>query len=144
MKKMAEYKVVKIGWENSNDGLNLALVSKKDRMLIGCEIAGGVSVKKGETRIIALVQMQFREFVGQERVVTLNSKAAQALGVTVGDTVEIDNGVMESEWAAFQNAVPRMAAPSFEQFLGAVLATPRAPRDPQSVPQSAPNECGHE
>jgi hypothetical protein len=126
---MAEYKVVKIGWENSNDGLNIALVSKKDRTLIGCDIAGGVSVRKDATRIIALVQMQFREFVGQEHVVTLNNKAAQALGVSVGDTVEIDNEVTETEWAAFQSAVPRVHP--LEQMMAAMIAT-RQPRDVQA------------
>jgi hypothetical protein len=136
-KKMTAYKVVKIGWENGNDGMNIVLVSKKDRTLLAVDIASGVHVKKGNKKVVALVERQFKEFVGQENVATINQKLATALGATVGDIIEIEGGVTESEWAAFEQTMPRVHP--MAMLLNA-LAAGRTPRDPQSEPQVG----GHE
>jgi hypothetical protein len=131
---MAEYKVVKIGWENSNDGMNIVLVSRNDRRQLGSEIGGGVHVKKGDVKVIALVERQFRQFVGQENVATINQKLATTLGVAIGDTIEIDAGVTESEWVAFEQTIPyrRMfvTTEEIEAVIGNIL---QQPRDPQQL-----------
>lgn len=143
---MAEYKIVQIGWEGANDGMNIVLVSKRDRAAIGTDIAGGVHVKKGETKVVALVERQFRQFVGMENVATINTKLATALGAAVGDIIEIDGEVTESEWAAFEQTIPRRAVHPLEMMMYAMnnasqRRTQSIPRDPQDTAEQV---GGHE
>lgn len=122
--KMTEYRIVQVDWENANNAICMVLLSKAERQSLNCEEHSGVYCKHGYDKRIALVSKQFRQYVGQERVATINKKLADEIHAAVGDIIEIDAGVTESEWAVFERTIPRML-PMRDLFIAAMGAPQR-------------------
>lgn len=121
---MAKYKVVKLGWENENPLIPMVCVSIVERKKIGVEVKQPVRVKKGSKKSIAIVQQQFKEFVGKKETCTLNNKLAQLLSAGVNDKVEIDKELTESEYQAFQaenNTAIMGSMPDAARMMGVIL-----------------------
>ena len=87
---MARYKIVKVGFENENDIVNVVLLSKAERKKLGVEENAPVYVKRGKKKEIAMVCKQFREFLGKSGIASLNTNLAKKLGAKVGAIIEID------------------------------------------------------
>ena len=104
-----QFEVGKVGWENENI-IPIVLVDKKTRARLGVDTGSMVKVSKASSKVVAVVNLQFWEFVGTGKC-TLSTKLAEALDAKVGDSVKIEAGVTESEAQQFiaqHNPIARM------------------------------------
>ena len=80
-------KIVKIGWEEENNLVPLVLLDARTREELGVEFAGLVQVKNEDKFMLAGVQLQFKNLIGQGA--TINSYLSLLLSVKEGDEIEI-------------------------------------------------------
>jgi hypothetical protein len=121
MNKM-EYTTKKIGWENENNDQNVVLLRRKDRETeqMPTNSIVKVTATKGAAKIsaLAIISVQFREFIADENVTTVNTKLAKALGIELGEKIEISKEVTESEHDAFIAEIQERQRQGFQNFLG--------------------------
>lgn len=108
---MKEVKIVKTGWDKQNPSTGIILMDKTLRDKVGVNLKDLVKIHKvegeGEHKIemtcIALVQVQFKEFVGETDVVSVNGCVTDSLCLKVGDKVFVSKQITESEYNAFMD-----------------------------------------
>lgn len=113
-----KFEVCKAGWENENPFIPLVLIDGKLRKELETEKGQLVKVNNGANRSLAIVEIQFWEFVGTEKV-TLNSKLQNLIDVNIGEKVEIDTDVKEDEKKAF---LEQFLPPLPQDFLRSLLS----------------------
>lgn len=95
------------GWKDENNITPMLLLAKKEREKIGIDIGQPVKVihkvnKDLQYESIALVQRQFKEFVGEKNFVcSVNKVLADRLNVDVGHKVAVTKELTESEYKRF-------------------------------------------
>jgi len=94
-------KVVKVGFDNANNFVDIVLLSLKQRQEFDIGITTAVKVKKGKKEQIAIVHLQLREFAQDLDVCCVNEKLGKALGLKEGDKVTISKEVTESEYNTY-------------------------------------------
>lgn len=93
--------VGKIGWLQQNDKTNIVLMDKKLRASMDLKVGSMVKVIKGRHKQIAVVNKQFWELVGTDKV-TLNSPLATKVGVNEDEKVTIETDVSKEEAEQFR------------------------------------------
>jgi len=100
-------RIAKKSWNEENMVTPVVLLSKRDRATLGVDVGQSVKlVHKVSDELayesLAIVQVQFKEFVGEQEVVcSLNTTLADKLNVHIGDDVEITKELTESEHERF-------------------------------------------
>jgi hypothetical protein len=121
-----EFEVKKIGFgDGENTIIPIICLRKADRVELGTDLKKPVKVRirNGEVEAvaIALVQLQFRDFVGEQASCSVNTKLAEMLSLTQGSKVEISNDVTESEYEAFNQAAKEASRAEFQRIFGGLV-----------------------
>lgn len=122
--------VGKVGWNEENPLTPIVLLDKKTRAELGLEIGSLVSVSKGKKKEVAIVQLQFWEFVGTGKC-TLNTKLGKLLDVAVEGKVVIDKDVSEKQKQAFAQALMSERGRMLAQVLGRVMRDAQSGENPE-------------
>ena len=109
--------ISKIAWDDENNLNSIVCIDKKTREELSVEKADPVKVytKNQQGTItasaIAIVQPQFKDFIGQEKA-TVNNKLANKLMIDNGSEIYLSKQILESEMEEFKREI------ASQMFLG--------------------------